>query len=243
MKLPIPGSITQARANILGQGIQQTNRYAMLYPPISGDLLYPYNITLPGLGYDFIDHSIWSIQRKIPFRKTFTDVEVTFIVGNSNYKNMISWWSGLITSVRGGNNTSSSQQGQGQDLTEFAAQNGVSPSAVEQVGPPTSAAGDPFVAAGGVITEFLTSVTDPVTNNVEGFVKGSGGATNYMDEIYYDTLTIQLLNEQYDTPVARSTIMFEEAYVSQIAQVNLTSVETGYSPFKVFFKFANLITY
>lgn len=235
MKFPIPGSITQARANILSEGIQQTNRYAMFYPPISNDLLYPYNITLPGLGYDFIDHSIWSIPRKIPFRKTFTDVEVTFIVGNSNYKNMISWWSGLITSVRGGNNTGGGQQGKGENLTEFAAQNGVSPSAVEQ----------PDTPAGAVeaITEFLSKAGEAVTNNVEGFVKGSGGATNYMDKIYYDTLTIQLLNEQYDTPVARSTLMFEEAYISQIAQVNLTSVETGYSPFKVFFKFANLITY
>lgn len=236
MKFPIPGTITQARANILGQGIQQTNRYSMFYAPMSSDLLYPYNVTLPGLGYDFIDHSIWSIPRKIPFRKTFTDVEVTFIVGNSNYKNTISWWSGLITSVRGGNNTDGNGQGgQGEDLTEFAAKNGVSPSAVEQPTTPSSTV--------DAIKDFLTKATDPVTNNVEGFVKGSGGATNYMDKIYYDTLTIQLLSEQYDTPVARSTLVFEEAYISQIAQVNLTSVETGYSPFKIFFKFANLITY
>lgn len=235
MKYANPGTINQARANILGQGIQQTNRYQMYYPKMVNEPLYPYNITLPGLGYDFIDHSIWSIQRKIPFRKTFTDLEVTFIVGNSNYSNAISWWSSAVSGVRGGSSTGG--QNGGTSLSQVAAANGVSPSAVE--GPPETVLGGLLGTLGEAIDE-ITALADPITNNVEGFANGSGGASNYIDKFYHDgTLIIQLMDEKaHDKP--KTTLVFTEAYISQIAQVNLTSVETGYSPFKIFFKFATV---
>ena len=89
-------SMAKARASILEQGIQQTNRY--FFRRSSGPIEYPYSVVLPGYGYDLMDHSIWSVIRKIPFRKTYTDLQVTFIVGSNNYKSYLNEWQSMITS-------------------------------------------------------------------------------------------------------------------------------------------------
>lgn len=235
-------NITQSRSNILTSGIQQTNRYRLFYPQFSKEYLYPYNITLPGLGYDFIDHSIWSIPRKIPFRKTFTDLEVTFIVGNSNYKTSISWWNGAITNPKG-----SSQNGIGffeerekPDIKTVLGNAGLSPSAAEGGAEQNeSPAIDQLQGAIDDVNKFVEDNFTGVTDNVKGDIYGFGGAANYMDDIYSNKLIIDLLDASDSSKVITS-FTFNEVYISQIAQVNLTSTETGYSPFKIFFKFAQV---
>lgn len=257
MNLPIPGTMDQARVNILQQGIQQTNRYAILYPKLSNSLLYPYSVVLPGLGFDFIDHSIWSIPRKIPFRKTFTDLEITFITGKKNYRNMINFWSSMITNPKEGNQ-STSVMSSSASSNDFAKKNGISSNATENgefVGPPNpNELGDDDEV---IKDENGNPIEGPKfgmpglwysrniqSENIKGYVKGSGGASNYMDDIYPDSLELFLLPEDKDgvdgTAAPNATILFEEVYVSQIAPVQMTSIETGYSPFKVFFKFAAL---
>ena len=88
-------SMLAARTSILQQGIQQTNRY--VFKESNSDPEYPYSVVLPGYGYDLIDHSIWSIIRKIPFRKTYTELQVTFIVGSDNYSRYINKWQSAIS--------------------------------------------------------------------------------------------------------------------------------------------------
>jgi hypothetical protein len=231
----LPYSMDEARVKILEQGIQQTNRYAFYYPRYSKGLLYPYNITLPGLGYDFIDHSIWSIPRKIPFRKTHTDLEVTFIMGKKNYSNSINLWNQMITSPKLGVQNGGPLRSQ-EASRQWAQQNGVSPLFGEDEGTPEGL----DEAIRDVIPNFpiVNFDRNAVSENIPGFIPGTGGASNYMDDIYQNDLIIYILNETDMSPTF--AIKFEEAYVSQVAQVQMTSVETGYSPFKIFFKFTQM---
>lgn len=235
----LPYSIPEARTNILQQGIQQTNRYAVYY---SGgqELQYPYAVTLPGYGYDLIDHSIWSIIRKIPFRKTQTDVELTFIVGNSNYLDYVYYWNNMITSPKDNNTILKNPE----DSVRWANSFGISPSDTENATYDSggnadiqSTSGDPFgnpFASQGVL--FGANLLE---QNQAGTVNGYGGAVSYMNKIYNNELSVYLLAEDHSV---RNTFTFEEAYISQISPVQLTSTETGYSPFKVSFRFATMRT-
>lgn len=201
-------SMAKARARILEQGIQQTNRY--FFRRGSGPIEYPYSVVLPGYGYDLMDHSIWSVIRKIPFRKTYTDLQVTFIVGSNNYKSYLNEWQSMITSPEPTISpvpTTASQVLSG--LKDFAIKNGVSSSNIE-------------------------------TNNADGKVYGGGGAVNYLDKIYTNFVYFGLLKET-GTNDLNAYFTFNEAFISQIAPIQLTSVETGYSTFQVNYKFASMI--
>ena len=239
----LPYSIPQARTNILQQGIQQTNRYAIYYSG-SRDLQYPYAITLPGYGYDLIDHAIWSINRKIPFRKTQTDVELTFIVGNGNYMDYVYYWNNLITSPKD-NSTILTDPGASKN---FAQQNGISPEELENTDITTGEGdSDTTITETGPTNIFENPYTSQqllfganlLNQNQSGIVNGYGGAVSYMNSIYNNELAVFLLAEDHSV---RNTFTFEEAYISQISPVQLTSTETGYSPFKVSFRFATMRT-
>jgi hypothetical protein len=203
-------SILRARQEILAQGIQQTNHYRMLYPGVFEDYLYPYTIVTPGFGFDLIEHSIWSIIRKIPFRKTFTDLQTTFIVGKNNYKDMIKVWDSLITKPTTGSQRDTNKW-------SYAQSNGISPNATEET------------------PNFLTNA--PTVGQI---TNGLGGATNYMNKIIGNDLIIELLDEGEKDPYPKinTTFIFREVFVSQVAPVQFTSVDTGYSLFQVNFKFA-----
>lgn len=223
----ISENMLNARENILKQGIQQTNRYRMFYPRLGspyvysdlgtrsemGLYLYPYSVVLPGYGFDLIDHSMWSIIRKIPFRKTYSELQVTFIVGTSNYKSFVKIWDSIITKPARSNDGSVS------DTWSYATKNGVSPSVFEE--------------QEGSGTGFLTSDSGTGDKTVTGL----GGGVNYMNKIHEDFVTISLLDEQKN-PTTEFT--FHESFISQIAPVQLTSTETGYSTFQVNFKFARV---
>lgn len=238
-----------ARVKALEQGIQQTNRYQILYPKFGSSLLYPYSITLPGFGYDLVEHSIWAVPRKIPFRRTHTDLEVTFITGKKNYSNMINIWNRLMTSPRFiGSGNGGAILGKGAS-NSFAQANGVSPSATENGGPPTPR--EQPIDSEGNPTEFGTGFFDKLpiladythnlnSENIDGRIPGNGGALNF-STITNDYLILNLLNEKDNS--VNTQIEFHEVYVSQVSQVQLTSVDTGYSPFKVFFKFTSCVTY
>lgn len=209
-------SILRARQEILAQGIQQTNHYRMLYPGVFDDYLYPYTIVTPGFGFDLLEHSIWSIIRKVPFRKTFTDLQTTFIVGRNNYKDMIKVWDSLITKPT----TAYTRNTNG---WRYAQANGIASNATED-GQPS------FTSA-----DFLNTAPE-----VGQITSGLGGATNYMNKIIGNDLIIELLDEGEKDPYPKinTTFIFKEVFVSQVAPVQFTSVDTGYSLFQVNFKFA-----
>lgn len=237
----LPYSIPDARTKILEQGIQQTNRYAMYYSG-NNDMQYPYAITLPGYGYDLIDHSIWSINRKIPFRKTQTDVEFTFIVGNGNYMDYVYYWNNLISTPKD-NNTILTDPG---DSKNFAQENGISQDETEnasagQSDPDTiiTSTGEQDIFGSGMDSPVILGGANLLNQNQSGIVNGYGGAVSYMNKIYSNELVVFLLAEDHSV---RNTFIFEEAYISQISPVQLTSTETGYSPFKVSFRFATMRT-
>jgi len=190
-------SMSKARASILEQGIQQTNRY--FFRRGSGPKEYPYSVVLPGYGYDLMDHSIWSVIRKIPFRKTYTDLQVTFIVGSNNYKSYLNEWQDMITSPV-----------------------------------PTTSTAQSFVKKYGISGENIEE------SNEGGAVTGKGGAVNYIDKIYTNFVYLGLQKET-DSSDHNAYFTFSEAFISQIAPVQLTSVETGYSTFQVNYKFASMI--
>jgi len=200
-------SMLAARASILQQGIQQTNRY--VFKESNSDPEYPYSVVLPGYGYDLIDHSIWSIIRKIPFRKTYTELQVTFIVGSDNYSRYINKWQSAISKpVRSNGGVSSA--------ANFAQLNGI--------------------GTGGFDAD-VALLTDETSNGAIDIL-GSGGAVNYMDKFYTNDVTISLLSESDNS--TNALFIFHEAFISQIAPIQLTSVETGYSTFQVNYKFASV---
>lgn len=250
-------NMRQARANILAQGIQQTNRYKIEYNSVqSGEFqAYPYAITLPGYGYDLIDHSLWAISRKIPFRRSNTEVELTFIVGNHNYGNYIYFWNNLLGNPKKNINKIKTAD----EIGGFAAKNGADANEANGAVGVTDNVTVDNTTQGNTPTEQSTGEYTIGFNIPElpdigslnkgtnarigspGEAQGWGGAAAYKDEIYENELTVWLLDENMETN--GSVFVFEEAYISQISEVQLTSAETGYSPFKVSFRFTTMYSY
>lgn len=205
-------NLTEARQEILSGGIQQTNRYSLIYPQYSEEPLYPHSITLPGYGFDLIEHSMWSVIRKIPFKKTYTDLQVTFYMENKNYANFVTSWNSLMTNA------------DGTQTAAFNNSSGVSPTNFE---------GSQSVVSA---PEYSGNILE---NNKNIGIAGGGGAVNYINTIYNNFVQVNLLSETSPDKI-NSSFIFREAFISQIAPTQLTSVETGYSLFTVFFKFAKV---
>jgi hypothetical protein len=213
-------TMTEARTNFLAAGIQQTNRYIFKYSKMD-IFLYPYEIILPGLGYESIDHSIWSIVRKIPFRRAFTDLQVKFIMGKTNYKHFIELWNTTVSKL---STIDISQQSQ-----QVLLQNGVSP----------SSAGIESTNQAGVNAAERTLGNSFLSSRIYQSVGNAiGGAPQYTDYIGGSFATVGLINEK--SKDIQTTLKFNEAYITQIQPTQMTSVETGYSTFTVNFKFSSV---
>jgi hypothetical protein len=159
-------------------------------------------------------------------------------MGKKNYANSINMWNQMITSPKlGGGAVQNGGPLRSKEASrQWAQENGVSPLVGEDEGTPTGL--DALIRDTIPNIPIVNYDRNLVTENIPGFIAGTGGASNYMTDIYNDDLTIYILNE---TDMSTNfSIRFEEAYVSQVAQVQMTSVETGYSPFKVFFKFTEM---
>lgn len=253
----VANSITQARQRVLQQGIQQTNRYAFYFPRLTGNerlALYPFSVVLPGYGFDLLDHSIWSTVRKIPFRKNYTDLQVTFIVGATNYKNFITLWDRVYVTKQ--NKLTSPYI----EPIDDAFNRGDYFGSVQNQGV-LSGTGLAQLALGvGQVVEALVRPdaynTILTSNSQYNTVTGLGGATNYVSNISTEVAEIHLLNnDSYgktsqgtDTatqsgPKANTVIKFNSAFVSQISPVQLTSVDTGYTTFTASLKFATIECY
>jgi len=221
----ISTDMNNARQNILRSGIQQTNRYRFFFSPMNV-FLYPYEIILPGLGYESIEHSIWSIIRKIPFRKSFTDLQVKFIIGNDNYSHFINLWDSLIPKPSNSFGYMSDA-----DAISLLLNSGASPT-VEGEDTSSAVEDQQTVSFSEIQDNFLSTRTP---QNI-GYARG--GAPQYDDYIKSSFVIVSLLKE--DKLQINTTLIFEEAYITQIQPTQLTSVETGYSTFTVNFKFASL---
>lgn len=210
-----------ARKEILNIGIQQTNRYRVFYsklrdgfPDVTGVYMYPHDIVLPGYGYDFIDHSIWSVIRKIPFRRTYTDLQMTFLVSPTFYDSFFYFWQDLIKQPA---ITANPVVNLNEELL-----NNQAASVPDET---TIVEGSSGVFGGSPLVGNTNAAT------------GVGGAPNYGTSIAPDYLMVELLDEKKNP---KYSLFFSEAFPVQITPVKLTSVETGYSLFTILFKFAKV---
>lgn len=231
--MQISNNMLQARQRILENGIQQTNRYRFKFSRMD-KFLYPYEIILPGLGFESIDHSIWSVVRKIPFRKSFTDLQVKFIMGKSNYAEWIDFWnySYIVTP----NSLTGDRLANAERNNIVALLNsGVSIYNSDE----GSGANNPAIPTTGVVGDLTNMTLALRQQNPVG--QAIGGSPEYSNYIQGDYVSISLLDESGNLGV-NSSLYFYEAYVTQIQPTQLTSVETGYSTFTVNFKFAKIAT-
>jgi hypothetical protein len=232
----ISANMLQARQNALRSGIQQTNRYRM-YTSFLDQYVYPFEVILPGLGYETLDHSLWSIARKVPFRKNFSDLQVKFIMGNDNYAMFINLYNAQIPDAS-------------ESTVENIASEDVALKQLLNTGVSINDKGETEPNTGETLLQSFDPILDPADVAIKRILGGSGlssrfninytipGASpRYIDTIYNQYVGIELLSENQSR---NSILYFEEAFITQIQPTQMTSVETGYSTFTVNFKFARM---
>lgn len=216
-------NMLNARENILTSGIQQTNRYRvfMSMGPQATLFLYPFEIIMPGYGYETLEHALWSTSRKVPYRKSYTELQLKFIIGNRNYADYIEFFNGLMP------NPIQSTTPKGNDLLEKLLNATADVTEFEDDG------------GGGLIEKVVSGINVNARNPNAVIGEARGGCPLYMNSIYPFFVQVDLLDE-YTTFSPRTSIIFDETQVSQIQPTQLTSVETGFSTFTVNIRFARM---
>lgn len=213
-----------ARQNILANGIQQTNRYRvfMSMGPQARLFLYPFEIIMPGYGYETLEHALWSTSRKVPYRKSYTELQLKFVIGNKNYAEYIEFFNGLMP------NPIQSTKPTGNDILQKLLQANASVDTLE------------VDTDNNAVPKQITNVIEVTRQNPNAFIgEAIGGSPIYMNSVYPNFVQVDLLDE-YFTIIPRSSVVFDETQVSQIQPTQLTSVETGFSTFTVNIRFARM---
>lgn len=208
----ISQTVQQFREDVLGRGGPQISAMYevtlahVLQEPI---VCYPLNVIMPGRQFVYYDHDLWGPNRKIPYKRGYTQCHMSFIVYQDwAERTYIETWMNSII-----NNTNSP---------------GANFNANEVV------AGAPIVANEiQASTAFQNSLQNGSFSNdaVFGF--------NYQDYIDYaggiGSILIKCLNSQ--TKEMNAGFYLKEAFPAAISQMSMASDGTGYPTFNVTFQF------
>jgi len=94
--MPVSNSIQNFRENVInrGGGPQYASKYiATMVWPQGSRTYYPLSVVLPGRNYAFFEHDIWGPIRKIPYKRGYTQCNMTFIIYQDwEERNFIERW-------------------------------------------------------------------------------------------------------------------------------------------------------
>lgn len=232
--MPVSSTVQQFRQGVIKKGGPQiAAKYrASLTAPFGSILAYPLSIILPGRNFVFYDHDLWGPVRKIPFKRGYTQCNMSFVIYQDWYerKFLEQWMNFMIipsTAKSGG--------------TNFKEVNTIFNNEDSQTG---------LVGLLGTIgqstLDFFSSLTEgaPPTalfGIAESQSNDASSKNSYAEYVNYSNvrnsgrITIECLNSKSGKP--NTTFSLYEAYPAQITPVALGSDGTGYPSFTVSFQF------
>ena len=216
--MAIHNTVSDFRDGVVAQGgLQFTSLYRMkiLNKGTNIQEIYPTSLVLPGRSFSFYEHDIWGPVRRIPYKRTYTQFNATFIVFQ-NWKerhDFESWMDDMIPPTFNRNvkiqyNESTPEAFPNIDLT-------LTPEEI------FAAARDAVVAG---------AQARPTNADFDEAYR------EYIDYAKTTTIDIDFLNTADRTKV-NATMKLSEAYPASISQMAMGSDATGYSTYTIGFQF------
>lgn len=206
-------TIQEFRQDVLQRGGPQiSSMYVVTLAHIIQEpiVCYPLSVIVPGRQFNYYDHDLWGPNRKIPYKRGYTQCHMSFIVYQDwAERTYIETWMNTIVN-------NANLPGVNFNTTDVRS-------------------GAPIVAtqtqAAQAYNNSLSS-GGPLSRDANfGF--------NYQDYVDYQngfgTILIQCLNSQ--TKAVNATILLKEAFPAAISQMSMGSDGTGYPTFNVTFQF------
>ena len=238
--MPVSSTVQGFRTGVLRKGGPQiAAKYrAILGSPFGTASSYPLSIILPGRNFLFYDHDLWGPVRKIPFKRGYTQCNMSFVIYQDWYeRKFLEAWMNLMippsTSSSGG--SSFAKLKQEKTSTGSNSGDGLIAQGISIAQQTASAASDFFrnLTLDGYpdAMEGLLSSQDDTAISANSY----GEYANYSNVRQAGRIVIECLNSSTGKP--NTTFTLYEAFPAQITPVALGSDGTGYPSFTVSFQF------
>jgi hypothetical protein len=212
----LSNAITQFRQDVLKRGgpqIAAKYKVRLMQGDSSSIDCYPLSIVIPGRGFVFYPHDLWGPDRKIPYKRNYTQCHMTFIVYQdwSERTFIEQWMNNVIQHTNTSGLPATSQQ------------------AAFQTNPTRNQTED--------------QATNALINSLNsGALMGNAAfnLSNYDDYTNYSqgkgTVVIECLNSRLNS-VSNMTMYLKESFPAQISQSSISSETGSYPTFNVTFQF------
>jgi hypothetical protein len=220
----VSNTITQFREDVKSRGgpqiagMYEVTLFQNTKTPIT---CYPLSVVLPGRMFLTYDHDIWGTVRKVPYKRAYTQCNMTFVVYQDwAERTYIESW--MNTIIRHDSRTLEKQ---------------LATDAGESV-PANSGA---LTAANPTAPQLSEKQVQAISGNIGGNLgkDASFGKNTYNEYVdYYNgigSITINMLNSQTKKP--NRTIQLLEAFPTTISPLSLAADGSGYPTFSVAFQF------
>jgi hypothetical protein len=216
MAVNISNTIKQFRQDVIDRGGPQISGMYKVEMLHNGDNLtcYPLSIVIPGRQFVYYEHDLWGPNRKIPYKRGYTQCHMTFIVYQDwAERSFIEKWMNTIVRHKQATGVSDSIQqatNPAIDTDEITAMESLANTFING-----SLMGD---------AQFNLSEYDDFIDYTNGFGR----------------MNIHCLNSQ-DKSVSNLIITLKEVFPAAISQMSMASDGSGYPTFNVTFQFNDYI--
>lgn len=238
--MPVSRTVQQFRENVIARGGPQiAAKYKVsLYAPGGYLVCYPLSVILPGRNFSFYEHDIWGPTRRVPYKRGYTQCNMTFIVYQdwAERKFMEAWMNYLVSNKAGTGNRSnnvSTLDGE-MDIQQGQTSTGLDDEIAGFIGL--------YNNAGELNTDTLNRLVNYSSNIKDSQSKSAISDSNYNDWANYNNtrfkgrVVIECLNAQ-DQNASNFSLELKEAYPAQISPLALGSDGTGYPSFTATFQY------
>lgn len=231
--MPISNTIQEFRQNVLGRGGPQiSGKYIVIFEGPAGYLTaYPMSIIIPGRQFVYYEHDLWGPNRKVPYKRGYTQCHMTFIAYQdwAERKYIEDWMDTVVHNKSDGENTNPSVLGQADPALSIAnaesavgfIKNFVNGSLAGNANFNMDVYNDWINYKEGTGTIFIECLSNKDDGTLEGFERNA----------------LNLL--RFSEPNMR--LQLEEAFPAAISQMSLTSDGSGYPTYNVTFQFNDYI--
>jgi len=201
-------TITQFREEINSRGFQIASLYEVTMVHGDSIICYPLSIITPGRQFVYYNHDIWGPTRKIPYKRTYTQCNMSFIIHNDWAERIFleTWANDAIKNLSGLNLAAGAQlDSTGNELTDADA------------------------------TAAVTAAVQESASSSNAYSIGNyGDYTDYLNGL--GTVVIKCLDSK-DKSKVNLQFKLTEAYPAVLGPITLASDGSGYATFNVTFQF------
>jgi len=220
MAINISNTIQQFRQDVLGRGGPQISAFYRVTMALGSNTIvtYPMSVIIPGRQFVYYEHDLWGPNRKVPYKRGYTQCHMTFIAYQDwAERTFVETWMNTIIKHRNSKGIPGSSQssvlGQSDPAISLSNQNAAQ--------------------------QFVNSLINGALSGDSSFDTGA-----YDDYIQYSsgtgTIVIECLNSQ-NRSRSNLTIALKEAFPAAISQMSIASDGSGYPTYNVTFQFNDYV--